>query len=931
MYLLRLFGGVSIERHQQVLTGRAVQRHQLALLALLAVRRGMPVSRDLVAALLWPESDDAQARHRLNVSIHVLRKELDDDAVLSLGDGLALNLEVVGADVAEFEDAVQREDHQAAIDLHSGPFLDGFYLGGALEFERWVDAERERLRQTFRNSLETLAEAAESRGDFLEAVKWWRRLAADDPCNARVTLRVMAALEAAGERSAALRHAEAHIKYLREEFDAEPEPTVTEFAEKLRTDSVPAPSAATGLDQPTGFESALEPPLETGTRDQQRRFAPHRGGIVVVMLALLLAVAWVALDNWNLFLGAPGPDDGGAAVERQPVVLADLEDQTDDPTLALAATEALRVGLSQSGRLTLASRGMVNRTLEQMRRDPAEPLDLETAREVAIRAGIGAVVHGSVVKAGSGHLISVHLFSADSGDVIASHMESVDSDHEVLPALDRLARSVRAELGESPEAIRRSRPLPEVTTTSLRALRLYAQTRRMRSDRDRLEVLREAVSLDSTFAAAHRSIATILWNYMQDRQGQVEALTRAYQHRSRLTERERFTTEASYHSIVEGDRRKTVSVYRSLLALEPDNSTAKVNLAVNLVFIGQYLEAEDILQTLIAEDCTWYSCFGNLLEAQFALGKLEAADSTLALLRERRPDMGPLPFWDARLAVARDDYDAAHRAFENVHASGLGGGGGLAYRIHGSVEARRGRLREAERRWRQAMSVWEDREAPEGYLRDALKIASLDALYWNRHAEAVRKVDEALERHPLASIKPQNRPYLELAFFYGLSGEGVRAGNMLSAFDSVWGGRVYGEEKPWFHAANGALALHEGRYEDAIAHFQEWREYDYMPFQPLPYLGLAYERAGDMDAAVAAYRLAVTMPYLLDQMGLDYWKGTVRERLAELLYERGEHEEAAVHYLALVHLWKDSDPELQARVERARDILASLGSNLDTR
>ncbi len=86
-----------------------------------------------------------------------------------------------------------------------------------------------------------------------------------------------------------------------------------------------------------------------------------------------------------------------------------------------------------------------------------------------------------------------------------------------------------------------------------------------------------------------------------------------------------------------------------------------------------------------------------------------------------------------------------------------------------------------------------------------------------------------------------------------------------------------------------------------------------------------------MDAAVATYRLAVTMPYLLDQMGLDYWKGTVRERLAELLYERGDHEEAAVHYRALVHLWKDSDPELQARVERAREILANLGSNLDSR
>jgi DNA-binding SARP family transcriptional activator len=125
--------------------GRATHRHRLAMLALLALAPAQRLSRDKLIAYLWPESDSQRGRNLLNVSTYVLRTELGESALLSAGDDLRLNAEVVQADVAEFEAALERADHVRAVALYRGPFLDAFFLSEAAEFEEWADRTRERL------------------------------------------------------------------------------------------------------------------------------------------------------------------------------------------------------------------------------------------------------------------------------------------------------------------------------------------------------------------------------------------------------------------------------------------------------------------------------------------------------------------------------------------------------------------------------------------------------------------------------------------------------------------------------------------------------------------------------------------------------------------------------------------------------------------
>ena len=155
---IRLLGRVSVTVDDQPLTGEAAQRRRLALLALLCTSPPKPVGRDRLMVHLWPENDGESARHLLSSSLHVLRKALGADAVLTTGDQVELNAERVRVDVRDFDDAVRRGDCEAAVALYGGPFLEGLYISSTPDFEQWVDGRRAELARQHEAALEGCAQ-----------------------------------------------------------------------------------------------------------------------------------------------------------------------------------------------------------------------------------------------------------------------------------------------------------------------------------------------------------------------------------------------------------------------------------------------------------------------------------------------------------------------------------------------------------------------------------------------------------------------------------------------------------------------------------------------------------------------------------------------------------------------------------------------------
>ena len=191
MFTLRLLGSASLDGPDGPVAGRAASRQRIALLALLAVEHPRALSRDSLVASLWPESDTGDARHQLRDSLYLLRSALGDDSVLSTGDDLRLNPARLTCDLWEFEAALARDDPEGAVGVYHGPFLNGFHLSDAEEFEHWADGERLRLARRYNQALERLAEREMKTGRPLRAAEWWSRLATEDPYNSRIAVRYM--------------------------------------------------------------------------------------------------------------------------------------------------------------------------------------------------------------------------------------------------------------------------------------------------------------------------------------------------------------------------------------------------------------------------------------------------------------------------------------------------------------------------------------------------------------------------------------------------------------------------------------------------------------------------------------------------------------------------------------------------------------------
>jgi DNA-binding SARP family transcriptional activator/Tfp pilus assembly protein PilF len=349
MIQLELFGSPSIRRADGVPLGsRAVQRHRLALLALLALHPGRRLRRDRLIALLWPESGQGQGRNLLKVSVYVLRQALGEDSVLTKADEVCLNPERVEADVIAFEAALSEGDPGRAVALYRGPFLDGFHLPTAADFERWVDAERALLAGSYCKALETLAEAAQGRGDPSGSAAWWKTRAAQDPYDSRVALRLMHALDAAGNRAGALQHAHVHQQLLRAELDIAVSREVAALAADLRTQT-PASADGAEINRQTGLESeaahnvelarllATRFRLETlGGLALRGRLGPHPdtaancNGLALALLAVLAppGEAGVARDQLLLLFWPDGPPS--AARESLDQLLAGLRTSIDE-------------------------------------------------------------------------------------------------------------------------------------------------------------------------------------------------------------------------------------------------------------------------------------------------------------------------------------------------------------------------------------------------------------------------------------------------------------------------------------------------------------------------------------------------------------------------------------------------------------------------
>ncbi len=281
MYTIKLLGGVGIDGPHGPVIGQLSQRRPLATLAVLAVAGARGCSRAKLAGLLWPDDDEAHARHHLSDALSRIRQVMGPLVVVTDGDMLWLGGHAIRTDVEQFEDAYRQGRLDDAVRLYGGPLLDGFYVVGAGPFEEWANLERARLGGAYASALERLAHIAASTGHHRASADWLRLLVAHDPYNSRIVLKLAAELEESGDRPNALRVVEEHDRRLRSDLDLEPDASVMRVLQRLRATPSPPAAAPNGRPFVPGVRSPLSVP---GWRPRgfRRHAAPAAAGLLVV-------------------------------------------------------------------------------------------------------------------------------------------------------------------------------------------------------------------------------------------------------------------------------------------------------------------------------------------------------------------------------------------------------------------------------------------------------------------------------------------------------------------------------------------------------------------------------------------------------------------------------------------------------------------------
>ena len=391
---LRTFGGLWIE---EPTSPRPLGPRRFGLLALVAAAGAKGISREQAVGVLWPDSPEDQARHSLSQCLYTLRREAGAEWVVA-GAGLRL-APGVSSDVGEFGAALAAGQLARAAGLYTGRFLEGFYLAGAPEFERWAEEERGRIHTAAVGALERLVAGASAQDEPAGMLGWWRRLAELDPASARYAVGYMQALAAAGDQGGALAHARAHAAYVRRELESEVDPAVERIAGELRAVSAP-PSAPARVVTPAPEAPVAAPAIADATPlapvwpGRARRWAA--GAMILVATAALVAT----------FRSRPSP------AEQRPLLAVGGIRADDSVALGPVLRDMLATGLGGVEGIQVVA----NSRLVELIPRGADTIPSATT-QAARRAGASQVLEGEVGTDGAGLVLTLRRVEVATGVV----------------------------------------------------------------------------------------------------------------------------------------------------------------------------------------------------------------------------------------------------------------------------------------------------------------------------------------------------------------------------------------------------------------------------------------------------------------------------------------------------------------------------------
>ncbi|MGH7467914.1 MAG: BTAD domain-containing putative transcriptional regulator [Longimicrobiales bacterium] len=924
--LLRTFGGLTIEAGPGEGSAPSPGRRRLALLALLAASGPRGITREKILGILWPETDEEQARHTLSQTLYLLRRETGREWVsgtilLRLHDSIA-------SDVGQFQDALGANRLENAAELYTGTFLEGFYLAGAAEFERWVEETRSRLRFAAIKTLETLARQAVERGNFVAAAAWWQRLCELDPFSATYATGRIRTLIALGDASAALRYAQEHELHVRRELGTEPDPAIGELITGLQSPRVLGAARN---------DTALRPAIKDIPNVTKR--SAHRSWVMPAALGALLATTVVvtAIVASN------------SSREAVPFIAVGSIQSQDTALLVPALRDLLATNLARVRGIQVVANSRLLELLPRNARTTPAPM-----ADAARRAGANEIIEGELAIASGGLVLTLRRVALPSGVVRQGYtLHGADA----YALTDSATAVIAGDLGLDPPP----NAVATVRTRSAIAYALYEQGLRAKYQGDgpaTYRLMMAALERDSTFAMA----AFHAWSYGRpEESAQLLPLVRRLAERA--VDRERLIIQVS---LAEGRAPlgQHLGSARELSHRYPDDPDAQFLLGTALWGAGDWANAVSAYNRAVAIDSMAGAIHGTYCRVCGALYTMSlvylwwdsaaAAERTTRRLLALRPDHSG--GWEAAIEPLLRQGRRAEAEAALVRAAKLNAAQVSKDWLLDRDLIRSGRLPELE-----ARIISELRSAApgahgenpwllafvlrnQGRLRDAENLSlhgvvpgigkrlagyrdnaqlAIIALERGDARESARRFLAMVADYRVSQIEPGIKAR-NITWHMTLAGTALAAAGdtaavraLADSVERIGANSSFGRDPKLHFFLRGLLLQREQRHAEALDAFR----------RSLYSATDGYTRTNlEMARSLMALRrypeaVAILQPALrggVDGSNTYVTHTELQEALARVFEAAGQRDSAAVHYAAVERAWRSADPQFSERYRSAK-------------
>ncbi len=281
------------------------------------------------------------------------------------------------------------------------------------------------------------------------------------------------------------------------------------------------------------------PRSSTGNREVPIWRRPLR---IIVQTAAIVAL--VAIPLYVMLR----PDPAIAFVNRDWVVVGDLNNLTAEMVFDETVQSAFRIGLEQSRHINVMPDLTVRQTLAHMQRDPdTTRVDRKVGSEIAVRDGARALILPTVAEIGGRVRVIAEVI--DPHTQVTVYSESADGvgAQSVLASLDSISVRLRTRLGEALASIsNESESLERVATGNLDALRAYSLASKagMKGhSQEAIALYQNAITLDDEFALARVKLAKEYFS-IDLRAQALEQITLALANKERMSTRDTLYAQA---------------------------------------------------------------------------------------------------------------------------------------------------------------------------------------------------------------------------------------------------------------------------------------------------------------------------------------------------------------------------------------------------